>query len=91
MAEAIVIRSANLRDITLEEAEEVAEAIRGLNLDCDVRVEGEEKYTDGRIGITWFEILHISAGILLAGEVVKKISDVVENDSGERTRLGRVR
>jgi hypothetical protein len=43
VAEEIVIRTANPNDITLEESEEIAKAVRGLNLNCDVRVEGQQR------------------------------------------------
>ena len=79
--DAIVIRTMSPHDITLDEAEEIAQAIRGLNLNCEVQVEGHER--QGK-GVTWFEVLHISllagifagAGKVLAEEAAKKIAAV---------------
>jgi hypothetical protein len=80
MAETIVIRTANPGDITLEEVEVVAKAIRDLRLNCDVQVEGQQR--EG-YGATWFEILRIAllggafgVGKVFAEEVAKKVADI---------------
>jgi RNA 3'-terminal phosphate cyclase len=89
MADAIVIRTASPKDITLEEAGEIAEAVRGLNLNCEVRVEGQERTG---YGVTWFEVLRIAllgggafgVGKAFAEETAKKIADIVVDWARER-------
>lgn len=80
MADEIVIPTQSSNDITLKEAEEMAEVVRGLNLNCDVRVKGAEERTG--LGITWFEILRISfiggalwLGKMLTEDVIKRIAE----------------
>jgi hypothetical protein len=87
MAEEIVISTANPHDITLEEVEEIATAIRGLNLNCDVRVEGKE--SEG-YGVTLFEVLRVClsgvdwASKEVAKETAKRIMTVVIDKIRER-------
>ena len=91
MADAIIIRTANPNDITLDETEEIAKAVRGLNLNCDVQVVGKER--EG-YGVTLFEVLRISLvsgvafgmGKAFAEEVAKKIADIVVEWARERFR-----
>jgi hypothetical protein len=74
----VIIRSK--KDVSAEEMEEIAQAIRGLNLDCDVRVDITERTGHG---VTWFKVLHIAlegsefAGTAAAGVAAKKIVEVV--------------
>jgi hypothetical protein len=51
----VIIRSK--KDVPAEEMEEIAQAIRALNLDCDVQVDITERTG---YGVTWFEVLHIA-------------------------------
>lgn len=87
MAEEIVISTANPHDIMLEEVEEIATAIRGLNLNCDVRVEAKER--EG-YGVTLFEVLRVClsgvdwASKEVAKETAKKIMTVVIDKIRER-------
>ncbi len=87
MADKIVISTANPNDITVEEAEEIAQAIRVLKPDCDVQVEGRQR--EG-YGVTWFEVLRISLGGALGGKLVevvaKKVVDVVVDWARKRFR-----
>ena len=80
MAEEIIIHTASPRDITLEEAEGIATAVRGLNLNCAVKVEGKERTG---FGVTPVEVLRIAllggafgVGKVFSEEVVKKIADI---------------
>jgi hypothetical protein len=57
MAQAIALNSPNPSDITPKEIEDIAIAIRGLNLNCEVRTSVTQR--EG-LGITWFEILRIT-------------------------------
>jgi|SRR5580704_7607171 hypothetical protein len=84
----IVINTSNPLDITLDEAEDIAKAVRGLNLNCEVRVAVTQRTG---YGITWFELLRFSleAGALWAGktfaeEVAKKLADVAVDWARER-------
>ncbi len=86
--EEIIIHSPSPFDITTEEAEEIATAIRGVNLNCDVQIKVTQR--SGR-GLTWFEVLRITllggafgAGKLFTEEVVKKIADIVIDWARER-------
>jgi hypothetical protein len=89
MEDAIVIFTPNPHDITLEEAEDVARAIRGLNTNRDVRVAGKER--EG-YGVTWFEVLHISflggaafgLGKMVAEELAKRVTDIAVDWARER-------
>ena len=82
MVGSITVRTQDSRNITVNEAEEIAAAIRGLNLDSEVRVEEHER--KGRRGLTWFEVLYITvaggafkAGQIVAEEAIKKITEIV--------------
>jgi len=59
----VILRPANPHDITTEQAEELARAIRQKYPSYDVIVEPKEQ-EEGRYGLTWFEVLRIS---LIAG------------------------
>jgi RNA 3'-terminal phosphate cyclase len=91
MADTIGINTPNPNDITLEEVEEIAEAVRRLNLNCEVTASGQHRTG---IGVTWFQVLRI---VLLGGgafgmakafteEVAKKIADIVVEWARERIR-----
>jgi hypothetical protein len=75
---AVIIRSK--KDVPAEEMEEIAQAIRGLHLDCDVRVDITERTG---YGVTWFKVLHIVlegsifAATAAAGAAAKKIAEAV--------------
>jgi hypothetical protein len=77
ITDGIIVRTMNPSDITMEEAEQVAQAIRALNPNCEVRVRAH--LTEGK-GITWFEILSITLGAgawatkLLAEDTAKEIA-----------------
>jgi hypothetical protein len=88
MADTIVIRTANPKDITIEETEGIAKAVRDLDLNCDVKVEGQQRTG---YGVTLFEVLRISlvggalwASKALAEEAAKKIMAVVVDWVRER-------
>jgi hypothetical protein len=91
MAGEIIIRSANPNDISLEEAEEIASAVRSLNLNFDTQVVGQER--EG-YGVTLFEVLRISLvggavagmGKALIEEVAKKLVDIVVEWTRKRFR-----
>lgn len=90
LAQAIALNSPSPFDITPEEIEDIAAAVRGLNLNCEVRTSVTQR--EG-VGITWFEILRIAllgggfgAGKLFTEEVVKKIADVAVDWARERFR-----
>ncbi len=74
----VIIRSK--KDVPAEEMEEIAQAIRGLDTDCDVRVDITERTG---YGVTWFKVLHIAlegskyAGTAAAGAAAKKIAEAV--------------
>ncbi len=81
MDESIVIRTANPHDITLDEAEQIAQAIRSLGQTWDVRVEGQERTGTG---VTLFEVLRIGLlggafgfGKVLVEEAAKRVADTV--------------
>ena len=96
MAEAIVIYTANANDITLEEVEEIATAIRGLNPNFDVQVEAQQRTG---YGVTWFEVLRISllagafarVGKVVAEGLVKEIVDIAVDWARKRFKKGRKR
>jgi hypothetical protein len=74
----IIIQTRNPRDITLEETEELAQAIRLLEPNCNVRVLGGKQVG---YGITWFEILRIwlptaiiTVGAIVAKEIIQEIT-----------------
>jgi len=60
--------------------EEIAQAIRGLDLDCDVQVDITERTG---YGVTWFKVLHIALeGSIFVGKAAtvaaaKKIAEAV--------------
>jgi len=89
MAETIGINTPNPHDITPAEAEEIANAIRGLDPTWEVKVAVTERTS---YGITWFEILRIGlAGAAFAEkealkEAAKKIADIVVAWARERFR-----
>jgi hypothetical protein len=90
MPETIVIHTASPRDISLEECEQIAESVRGLSPDFEVRVEGHERTG---LGVTWFEVLRISLlggvfglGKLFAEETAKKIADIFVDWARERIK-----
>jgi hypothetical protein len=76
--EEIVVRTANPNDITLDETEDIAVAIRALNLGPTVRAVGQERTG---YGVTLYEVLRIAvafgAGKAFTEEAAKKIADVV--------------
>jgi hypothetical protein len=87
-AQEIVLNSPSPFDITPEEIEDIATAIRGLNLNCEVRTSVTQR--EG-VAITWFEILRIAlmggafgAGKLFTEEAVKKIADIAVDWVRER-------
>jgi len=92
LAETIGINTPNPHDITPAEAEEIAEAIRGLDPKYDAKVSVTER-TD--YGITWFEVLRIAlaggafVGRKAAEEVAKKIMDIVIAWARERFKRKR--
>ena len=71
MPDLIVVRTKNANDITTEEAEQIAQAIRELKPNCEVLVRAH--LMEGR-GITWFEILSItlSAGAWATREIAEE-------------------
>ncbi|MGD1083076.1 MAG: hypothetical protein ABR881_32580 [Candidatus Sulfotelmatobacter sp.] len=86
--ETIVIRTANPRDITIEEAGEIASALRTANPGVSVKTEGQERTG---FGVTWFEVLRITLlggafglGKAFAEEVVKKVADIFVEWARER-------
>jgi hypothetical protein len=91
MADTIGINTPNPNDITLEEAEEIAGAVRRLNLNCEVKVSGQHRTG---YGVTWFEVLRIALlgggafgiGKAFTEEVAKKIADIVVEWARERFR-----
>ncbi len=81
LSETIIIQTPNPHDITLEEAENIASALRAANPSFSVKAEGYER--KGR-GVTWFEVLRIGllggafgVGKVFAEEVVKQTADIV--------------
>src|ERR1700752_3259707 len=90
MADTIGINTPNPNDITLEEVEEIAEAVRRLNLNCEVKVSGQHRTG---IGVTWLQVLRIALlggafgiGKAFTEEVAKKIADIVVEWARERIR-----
>jgi ribosomal protein L13E len=88
MAGSIVVRTQNPRDITPDEAGEIAAAIRGLSRDSEVRVEEHER---GGRGLTLFEVLYITlaggafkVGQIVVDETAKKITDIVVDWARQR-------
>jgi hypothetical protein len=75
--DAIIVRTMSPNDITMEEAEQIAQAIRDLNPNSPVRVKAHLR--EG-VGVTWFEIVSItlSAGAwatkVLAEDAAKEIA-----------------
>lgn len=74
----VIIRAR--KDVPAAEMEEIAQAIRGLDPDCDVQVDITERAGHG---VTWFKILHIAlegskyVGTAAAGAAAKKIAEAV--------------
>jgi len=87
MAGSIVVRTQNPLDITPDEAVGIAAAIRGLNLNGEVRVEEQEREYRG---FTWFEFLYITlafkVGQTVVDEATKKITDIVVDWARQRFR-----
>jgi hypothetical protein len=83
MPDPIVVITKNPADITLQETEEIAELIRGLDLDLEVQVESKPR---GGYGVTWFEVLVISAATKLGDAVIKKLVDVTVEWARQRFR-----
>lgn len=87
MAETIGINTPNPNDIKPAEAEEIANAIRGLNPAWNVTVTVTERTG---YGVTWFEVLRIAlTGGAFVGkealkEAAKKIADLVVAWARER-------
>lgn len=86
--ETVVIHSASSRDIWPEETNTIAEAVRKLNSEFNVKVEDHERTG---VGVTWFEVLRITllggafgVGKVFAEEVAKKIADIVVEWARER-------
>ena len=75
----ITIRCRNPKDVTLDEVEVLAQAIRKLLPGQDVEVLGKDQQ-EGAYGITWFQIVDIvlpfagAAGALAAKEVIQQIT-----------------
>lgn len=70
----IIIQTKNPRDITFEEADELAQEIRSLDLKWDVRVISGKQVG---YGVTWSEILHIwlpTAGVIVMTEIIHEIT-----------------
>jgi hypothetical protein len=65
--DAIIVRTMNPNDITMEEAEQIAQAIRDLNPNSPVQVKAH--LTESK-GVTWFEIVSIT---LSAGAWATKV------------------
>jgi hypothetical protein len=82
---AVIIRSK--KDVPAVEMEEIAQAIRGLNLDCDVQVDITER---AGYGVTWFKVLHIAleggifTGTAVASAAAKKIAEAVIDWAGKQ-------
>jgi hypothetical protein len=55
----ITIWSKDPNRIKLEEAEELAHALRALLTDYEILVKGREPMEEGRVGATWFQIIQI--------------------------------
>jgi hypothetical protein len=87
MAGSIVVRTLNPLDIAPDEAAEIAAAIRGLNLDGEVRVEEQEREDRG---LTWFEFLTITlafkVGQAAVDEATARITDIVVDWARRRFR-----
>jgi hypothetical protein len=73
----VIIRSRNPSDISLDEAEQLARAIRVLLPDDNVQVEGKER-REGSKGITWFQIIEIMlpAGLIVGKEVIQELTKI---------------
>jgi len=75
----IVIRTRNPNDITIDETEDLARAIRAFLPNQDVGVVGKEQ-REGTYGVTWFQIVDIvlplatGAGVILGKELVQEIA-----------------
>ena len=68
----ITIRTRNPKDVTFEEAEDLAKAIRAFLPDQDVEVAGKEQ-REGTYGVTWFQVVDIVVPIAGgAGAILKK-------------------
>jgi hypothetical protein len=77
VADTIVILTLNPNDITLEEAEEIGQAARDLNLNCEVQATAQQRAGHA---VTWFEVLRISllggafaVGKALTDEAAKRL------------------
>jgi len=73
----IVIRSKNPARITLEEAEELAEAIRPLTLNTNINVEGSDsERRPGTYGVTFFQIIEIvlPTAALVGKELIQEVT-----------------
>ena len=89
MAESIGIFTPNPNDITVEEAEELAKAIRSEYPNYEVHASGRER--EG-LGVTFFEVLRMSltggaafgVGKIIAEEVIKKLTDISVEWARER-------
>ena len=74
----VIIRAR--KDVPAEEMEEIAQAIRRLDPDCDVQVDITERTG---YGVTWFKVLQIVlegskyAGTAAAGAAAKKIAEAI--------------
>jgi hypothetical protein len=87
----IGINTPNPHDVTPAEAEEIANAIRGLNPAWNVTVTVTERTG---YGVTWFEVLRIAltGGAFVGKEVLKeaakKIADIAVEWARERVAVG---
>jgi hypothetical protein len=73
----IVIRSRNPARITLEEAEELAQAIRPLAPNTNTNVEGSDsEQRPGTYGVTYFQIIEIvlPTAVLVGKELIQEIT-----------------
>lgn len=82
----IVVRSRNSARITLEEAEELAQAVRPLVPNINVRAEGNEP-RQGTYGVTFFQIVEIvltTTAALVGKETVQEITKAAIEWARER-------
>ena len=85
----IIIRSRNPARITLEEAEELAQAVRALVPDINVEVEGKEQ-KPSTYGVTYFQIIEIvllSTATIVGKEMIQEFTKA--GIEWARTRLKR--